>query len=92
MVRIEIDGEVWQLYKKSWALMGVRTEEKLIALLEDQLWEESFNVIEGSERELIDDTPEAYMQRAIGLEKERRKQSASQRSSRTAHSLRTQQK
>jgi hypothetical protein len=59
------------VYKKSWALMGVRTEEKLIALLEDQLWEESLNVIEDSERQVIDDTPEAYVQREIGLEKER---------------------
>lgn len=33
MVRIEIDDEVWHVYKKSWALMGVRTEEKLIAFL-----------------------------------------------------------
>jgi hypothetical protein len=51
MVRIEIDDEVWQVYKKSWALMGVRTEEKLIAYLEDDLWEKSLSVIEDSERQ-----------------------------------------
>ena len=73
MVRIEIDGEVWQVYKKSWALMGVRTEEKLIAFLEDDLREKSLSVIEDGERLLIGDTPEAYVQREIGLEKERGK-------------------
>jgi hypothetical protein len=92
MVRIKIDDEVWQVYKKPWALMGVRTEEKLIALLEDQLWEESLNVIEDSERQVIDDTPEAYVQREIGLEKERNRQSASLGSSRTARPPRTQQR
>jgi hypothetical protein len=63
--------------------MGVRREEKLVEHLQDQLWEESLNVIEESERQVIDDTPEAYAQREIGLEKERRKQSASLRSNRS---------
>ena len=70
MVRIEIDDEVWSLYKKSWALMGVRTDEELFRMLEDQIWEECMNVIECAEKQLIDDTPEAYVQREIGLEKE----------------------
>jgi hypothetical protein len=92
MVRIEIDDEVWQVYKKSWALMGVRTEEKLIAFLNDDLWEKSLSVIEDSERQLIDDTPEAYVQREIGLEKERKKQSTNLRSSRTDRPPHTQQR
>jgi hypothetical protein len=29
MVRIEIDDEVWDLFKRSWALMGMRTDEEL---------------------------------------------------------------
>ena len=81
MVRIEIDDEVWQVYKKSWALMGVRTEEKLVAFLEDDLREKSLSVIDDGERLLIGDTPEAYVQREIGLEKERSKQRVSLRSS-----------
>lgn len=92
MVRIEIDDEVWQVYKKSWALMGVRTEEKLIAYLQDDLWEKSLSVTEDSERQVIDYTPEAYVQREIGLEKEGRKQSTSLGSSRTARPPRTQQR
>ena len=92
MVRIEIDDEVWQVYKKSWALMGVRTEEKLIAFLNDDLWEKSLSVIEDSERQLIDDTPEAYVQREIGLEKERKMQSTNLRSSRTTRPPHTQQR
>lgn len=79
MVRIEIDGEVWQVYKKSWALMGVRTDEKLIAFLEDDLREKSLSVIEDGERLLIGDTPEVYVQREIGLAKERSKQRVSLR-------------
>jgi len=72
--------------------MGVRTEEKLIAFLNDDLWEKSLSVIEDSERQLIDDTPEAYVQREIGLEKERKKQSINLRSSRTARPPHTQQR
>ena len=79
MVKIEIDDEVWQVYKKSWALMGVRTDEKLVAFLEDDLREKSLSVIEDGERLLIGDTPEAYVQREIGLEKERSKQRVSLR-------------
>jgi hypothetical protein len=72
--------------------MGVRTEEKLIAYLEDDLWEKSLSAIEDSERQLIDDTPEAYVQREIGLEKERNRQSTNLRSSRTARPPHTQQR
>jgi hypothetical protein len=67
MVRIEIDDEVWQVYKKSWALMEVRTDEKLIRILEDQIWRESISVIEAAEQEQVDDTPAAHAQREIGL-------------------------
>lgn len=56
----------------SWALMGIRTDEKLIDILEQEIWRESLAVIAAAEEELIDDTPEAYVRREIGLEKERR--------------------
>lgn len=71
-MKIEIDDEVWNLYRKSWALLGVRDHYKLVKMLEDQMWEESSTSIESSRRQLIDDTPEAYVQREIGLEDERR--------------------
>lgn len=29
MVSIWINDDVWKAYKKSWALMGVRTDEKV---------------------------------------------------------------
>ena len=72
MVRIEFDDEVWRLYRQSWALLGVRTNKQLIQLLEMQLMEESANVAEEAETVLIDDTPEAYVQRQIGLLKQAR--------------------
>jgi hypothetical protein len=34
------------MYRKSWALNGIRTDEELIRMLEDQIWEESVLVIE----------------------------------------------
>jgi hypothetical protein len=71
MVRIEIDAEVWNVFKRSWALLGVRTDEELVRMLEDDLWEKSNNVLDDAETQLIDDTPEAYVRREIGLEKER---------------------
>lgn len=52
--------------------MGIRTDEKLIDILEQEIWRESLAVIAAAEEELIDDTPEAYVRREIGLEKERR--------------------
>ena len=70
MVRIEVDDEVWRVYRQSWALLGIRTDEQLIKLLEMQLMEESASVVEDAETELIDDTPEAYVQRQIGLLKQ----------------------
>lgn len=36
------------------------------------MWEDSSAAIEDSRRQLVDDTPEAYVQREIGLEEERR--------------------
>ena len=70
---IEIDDEVWDVFKSSWALLGVREHRKLVAMLEDQLYRESQLVLLDAEQQLIDDTPEAYVRREIGLEKSRRK-------------------
>jgi hypothetical protein len=33
MVLIEIDDDVWDLFKKSWVLLGVREHEKLVEML-----------------------------------------------------------
>jgi hypothetical protein len=71
LVIIEMDDAVWSKFKKSWALMGVRDHDKLIEMLEEQVKRESDSVIKDSETVLIDDTPEAYVQREIGLEKQR---------------------
>jgi|WetSurSiteA1Bulk_404760.scaffolds.fasta_scaffold381443_1 hypothetical protein len=70
---IEVDDEVWLKYKKSWALMGVRNHDQLTEMLEEQISQESDSVIQEAEIELLDDTPEAYVQREMGLEKDRRK-------------------
>ena len=78
MVKIEIDDEVWNLYRKSWALLGVRDNYKLVEMLEDQMWRESSAVVADSKRQLIDDNPEAYVQREIGLEEERREKDTCQ--------------
>lgn len=71
MVKIEIADEAWDVYKRSWALMGIRTDEELVRIFEGDLRETSISVLENAETELIDDTPEAYVRREIGLEKER---------------------
>ncbi len=71
MVTIEIDDEVWELYKKSWALLGVRAHYELVRILEIDMQERSSDAIEDAKNHLIDDTPEAYVQREIGLQKER---------------------
>jgi len=53
LVSIEIDDEVWEIYKKSWALLGTKTHEDLVRMLEVQLWEESYNCIKDSKKSLI---------------------------------------
>ena len=46
MVKIEIDDEVWNLYRKSWLLVGIRDHYKQVKILEQQLWAESSEIIE----------------------------------------------
>jgi hypothetical protein len=74
LVQIYISDDVWEVYKKSWALMGIREHETLVRFLEDDLFERSMSVIDDAETHLLDDTPEAYVQREIGLVKERKVQ------------------
>lgn len=72
LVSIWIDDEVWEVFKRSWALCDVRTHEKLVRMLEVELWENSISVLEDAEVNLVGETPEAYALREIGREKERR--------------------
>ena len=71
MVKIEISDYVWERYKLSWAPMDVRDHKDLVKMLEDDLLCKSNLVIEDSEQHLMDDTPEAYARRVIGLNKEK---------------------
>jgi hypothetical protein len=72
LVLIYVSDDVWEVYKKSWALMGIRDHEMLVRFLEDDIYERSLAVIDDAEKHLIDDTPEAYVQREIGLNKEQK--------------------
>jgi hypothetical protein len=71
MVTIEIRDDVWKVYQQSWALMGIRGHKELVKMLEDDLFDKSKTVIEDAETHLIDDTPEAYFRREIGIIKEK---------------------
>jgi hypothetical protein len=53
--------------------MDVRGDDQIVKFLENELTENSISIIEDAEKQLLDDTPEAYVQREKGLEKERRK-------------------
>ncbi len=50
MFKIVVSDEVWNMYKKSWALNGIRTDEELVRVLEDQIWRESVLVTEAINR------------------------------------------
>lgn len=67
----EIDDEVWDVFKRSWTLLGVRTDEELVRALENELWVSSNIILNDAQAALVDDAPEAYAQREIGLEKKR---------------------
>jgi hypothetical protein len=75
LVRIEISDSVWERYKLSCALFGRREHQELVKMLEDDLFDKSNSVIDDGERQLLDDTPEAYGRREIGLMKEDMKRS-----------------
>jgi hypothetical protein len=49
MVLIEIRGDAWEVYKRSWALMGIRSHDELVRILEDDIEEKSISVIEDAE-------------------------------------------
>jgi hypothetical protein len=72
-MRIEISDEVWELWTCSWALLGVKDHKKLVEMLEVHIREESIDVLEDSETQLLDDLPEAFVQRQKGILKEKSK-------------------
>jgi hypothetical protein len=49
MTQINIDDEVWKVYSRSLALLGIMTHGELVAMLEDQLMEESLIIVENAE-------------------------------------------
>ena len=73
VVLIEVDDEIWNLYKRSWALFGVKTHAELVRMLERYLEECSGDVLQEAESILISHEPEALMRREMGLMKERMK-------------------
>jgi hypothetical protein len=76
LVRIEISDSVWERYKLSWALFSRREHQELVKMLEYDLFDKSNSVIDDDgERQLLDDIPEAYGRREIGLMKEDMKRS-----------------
>ena len=52
MVKMEIDDELWRLYKKSWALFDVKTEDKVIVMLEDSMWRSTVDALNGADKKL----------------------------------------
>jgi hypothetical protein len=71
MVIIDIDDEVWDVYRRSWALMEVRGYKELVRFLEIEMWEHSCDVLEHAEHQLLSDEPEAFVRRAIGIDKKK---------------------
>jgi hypothetical protein len=61
------------IFKKSCASFGIKDYKDLVKELNASIKTNSEFIIGDAERQLIDDTPEAYVQREIGLEKERKK-------------------
>ena len=66
-----MDDEVWDVYKKSWALPGVKTHAGLIRMLESYMYESSIEVLDDAEKSLVGDEPEPLVLREKGMIKER---------------------
>jgi hypothetical protein len=49
LVKVDFSDEVWELFKRSWALLGVRTHDELVRVLESQVREESVACLDGAE-------------------------------------------
>jgi hypothetical protein len=64
MVTIEIDDDVWAVFKKSWELFDVKGKKHLVKMLEDDILDRSIEVIEDAEKK-----PERYGMSEIEMEK-----------------------
>lgn len=53
MVAIEIKGEIWELFKKSWAVMGVKKHNQLVKMLERYIRESSLEVLIDAKKDLL---------------------------------------
>jgi hypothetical protein len=68
---VEISDYAWAMHKAGWALFGVKEEKHLIRELEEDIILHAKEVIEDSEKHLLDDkAPEALFRREIGILKE----------------------
>ena len=67
---IELDDEVWDLLKKSWFIWGVKTDEEIIKMLNQRIWEDAYIAVNDAKRHLISEEPEALMTREIGIMEE----------------------
>jgi len=52
MVKIEINDELWRLYKKSWALFDVNTEDEVMLMLEDSMWRSTVDALKAADKKL----------------------------------------
>jgi hypothetical protein len=64
---IRIRDDVWNLYKKSCALFDIKGYDAVVRNLEEELLCISRGCLEDGKRRLVEDCPEAYMQREIGI-------------------------
>lgn len=53
MVAIEIRDEIWELYKKSWAVMDVKKHDQLVRMLEHYIRDSSLEVLNDAKKDLL---------------------------------------
>ena len=70
---IRIRNDVWNLYKKSCALIDIKGYDVTVRNLEEEMLHISRGCLEDGKRQLMSDCPEAYMHREIGISEEQSK-------------------
>ncbi len=73
MVVIEIPDGVWELYKRGWALFGVKGHRDVVDMMIFEMKDMSEAFIKEAKIKLISNAPEALMLRETGLREEARK-------------------
>ena len=70
MVYLDFDDEIWFVYRKSWMLLGKISDEDVVEMLQQQMWEEANSIIEDARKDPDWYSIEDWMKQELGIHEE----------------------